>query len=77
MVSPKNKQKKDIKSFTYVLFIGTIMPTKNSIKPINNNIPNISPDIFILFSFIYFHLALFYIKYNIRCNISQLRQIKK
>lgn len=38
MVSPKNKQKKDIKSFTYVLFIGTIMPIENIIKPINNNI---------------------------------------
>ncbi len=38
MVSPKNKQKKDIKSFMYVLFIGTIMPIENIIKPINNNI---------------------------------------
>ena len=38
MVSPKNRQEKDIISFTYVLFIGTIMPIKNIIKPINNNI---------------------------------------
>ena len=38
MVSPKNKQEKDIISFMYVLFIGTIMPIENNIKPINNNI---------------------------------------
>ena len=38
MISPENRQEKDIISFTYVLFIGTIMPIKNSIKPINNNI---------------------------------------
>ena len=38
MVSPKNKQKKDIISFMYILFIGTIMPIENIIKPINNNI---------------------------------------
>lgn len=38
MISPENRQEKDIISFTYVLFIGTNMPIKNSIKPINNNI---------------------------------------
>ena len=38
MISPEKRQEKDIISFTYVLFIGTMMPIKNIIKPINNNI---------------------------------------
>ena len=38
MISPENRQKNDIISFMYVLFIGTIMPIKNIIKPISNNI---------------------------------------
>ena len=54
MVSPKNKQKKDIISFMYVLFIGTIMPIENIIKPINNNI---------IFSIYYINFIIYFIIY--------------
>ena len=54
MISPENRQEKDIISFTYVLFIGTIMPIKNSIKPINNNI---------IFSIYYINFIIYFIIY--------------
>lgn len=54
MISPENRQEKDIISFTYVLFIGTMMPIKNSIKPINNNI---------IFSIYYINFIMYFIIY--------------
>lgn len=54
MISPENRQEKDIISFTYVLFIGTIMPIKNIIKPINNNI---------IFSIYYINFIMYFIIY--------------
>lgn len=54
MISPENRQEKDIISFTYVLFIGTNMPIKNTIKPINNNI---------IFSIYYINFIIYFIIY--------------
>lgn len=61
MISPEKRQEKDIISFTYVLFIGTNMPIKNIIKPINNNI---------IFSIYYINFVMYFIIYaNILKNI--------
>ena len=54
MISPEKRQEKDIISFTYVLFIGTNMPIKNIIKPINNNI---------IFSIYYINFVIYFIIY--------------
>lgn len=54
MISPEKRQEKDIISFTYVLFIGTNMPIKNIIKPINNNI---------IFSIYYINFVMYFIIY--------------